>query len=136
MKSKYHLLNEDIVSLFKDYTAHEIAEYLCIPLHRVKHVLRFHVKPKNMNSQIIELKEKDGLTVKQIAEFLGCGIQKVNRILRLHYSPDTYVPKYPLAEAELKHIQFVLDLHKGNKTHAARDLGISLRCLRYRTNAV
>lgn len=40
-----------------------------------------------------------------------------------------------LAEAEKKHIQAVLALKQGNRTHAARALGISLRTLHRKLNA-
>ncbi len=93
MKSKYNLVNDEIIALAKDYSTKEVAEYLGVPVSRVRRILKFHVKP-----------------------------------------PE-YVPRYPLKKVEENHIQWVLDIHNGNKTRAARDLGISLRCLRYRINA-
>jgi transcriptional regulator with PAS, ATPase and Fis domain len=84
-------------------------------------------KFKSLDEDILKLSPK--YTVKEIVTILGVTISRVNKVLN-----KAYVPKYPLDEMVRDHIEYVLKLHDGNKTRAARDLGISLRCLRYRCN--
>ena len=87
------------------------------------------MKIDRLISDIVAL-SKD-YAVKEISHITGVPSQRVRRILKLNVK---YVAKYPLDEIVKAHILHVLELHNGNKTHAARDLGISLRCLRYRLN--
>lgn len=83
---------------------------------------------KSRNEDILALSPK--YTPKEISKLLGLTVSRVNKVIN-----KAYVPKYPLDEMIKNHIQYVLTVNGGNKTRAARDLGISLRCLRYRSNA-
>jgi DNA-binding NtrC family response regulator len=85
-------------------------------------------KFKSLDDDILKLSDKH--TPKDIQKILGVTLSRVNKVIN-----KAYVPKYPLDEMIRNHIQYVLTVNGGNKTRAARDLGISLRCLRYRTNA-
>jgi transcriptional regulator with PAS, ATPase and Fis domain len=83
---------------------------------------------KSRNEDIIALSAK--YTPKEISAILGVTVSRVNKVIN-----KAYKPKYPLKDMIKNHIEYVLAVNDGNKTRAARDLGISLRCLRYRTNA-
>ena len=85
-------------------------------------------KFKSQNEDILNLHNAK-YTPKEIVTVLGLPLSRINRVIK-----EAYIPKYPLDEMIRAHIDYVLAVNGGNKTHAARDLGISLRCLRYRTN--
>lgn len=94
---------------------------------------------KTLKFRAFALLKEHGFSGEEIAKICGKSAKSVSNVFRKERQKrmpksEKYKPQYPLAEAERKHIDFVLKLHGGNKTRAAMDLGISLRCLRYRTN--
>ena len=76
----------------------------------------------------------DGFDVSDIADDVGLKPSTVKRVIKQKTGPrrkrKIYKPRYPVAEVIREHVLKVLALNNDNRTHAARDLGISLRTLR------
>jgi DNA-binding NtrC family response regulator len=81
---------------------------------------------ENFLEQAVVLAEGDTLTERDL--FTG-DLSVSPPALR---NPTTYEPGLPLREVERRHILHTLQKVNGNRTEAARLLGISVRCLQYK----
>ena len=94
---------------------------------------------KSLRFRAFALLKEEGFTGEELAKIWGKSSMSVSNVFRKERQKrmpkkQKHVPQFSLEAKVMEHIRYVLELHKGNKTHAARDLGISLRCLRYRLN--
>lgn len=101
-----------------------------------------------LQSEVLKLLTTSDMSQAEIAKKLSVSPQRVNSILRKEIplrtsataehvkSRKTKKPpaRFPLRDVVKSHVERILELHSGNRTHAAADLGISLRGLRYKIN--
>ena len=83
----------------------------------------------NKSDMIIELLNSTKLSSRLIARQTNSSVQLVRK-LKKEMNKPVLPAKYALNLVIRNHIMTVLILNKGNKTHTARDLDISLRTLR------
>ena len=86
------------------------------------------------SDRIIELLKENKLSSKLIARHTNSSIELVRKIKKDLNRPVS-LAIYSLSLVIRNHIMLVLAVNKGNKTHTARDLGISLRSVRTKVQA-